>query len=80
LQEGNRPRHNNYRCASRNYPVAELRGAKNGNGDDTGIYGYGADGIVGSTGTTTLGQGDDVLLMILEDWSGTLAISHFDIV
>ncbi len=50
------------------------------NVNDTAIYGYGADGIAGSSGDTTLGQGDDVLLMILEDWSGTLAISHFDIV
>lgn len=58
---------------------ADVRGNRSGQ-DDTAIYSYGADGIAGSTGNTTLGEGDDVLLMVLVDWSGTLDISHFDIV
>lgn len=57
-----------------------IRGVKNGNQEDTAIYSLGADGIVGSTGDATLGRGDDVLLMVLVDWSDTLTISHFDIV
>jgi hypothetical protein len=57
------------------------RGVENdGSQDDTAIYGYGDDGIVGSAGDTILGNGDDVLLMVLVDWDGTLAISHFDVI